>query len=468
MNAPMNIDERTALDLHAPPQSVESEQAVLGGLMIDNRALDLIVDTLREADFYRADHRTIWRAIVREIESGREADVITVYEALVAEKRADEVGGMVYLNELRENTPSAANIRAYAKRVKDTAVLRGLMSVGQQAIDAATSNRRGREVEQLVGEIELAVSGLMEDGLTGDDPPSLSETLARVCDEIQERAEHPERMSGLSTGLVALDALLDGMQPADLIILAGRPSMGKSALGFQIGQRAALAGSVVQAFSLEMPRAALVRRMLANDARADGEAMKNGTLTDRDFSNIARARERLDACALEIDDRPALTIGQMRARCRRARRKFGRLDLVIVDYLQLASPTRRTDNRAQDVGEISRGLKALAKEMGCPLIALAQINRGVENRADRRPQMSDLRDSGEIEQDADIIGLLYRDEYYYPDSEANKGLLEIDIKKNRNGSLARLTMVWLAHCTRIEDTERRYVAPKRPARDFKD
>jgi replicative DNA helicase len=289
-----------------------------------------------------------------------------------------------------------------------------------------------------------------------------------VCAEIQERAENPNRMSGLSTGLRALDDLLDGMQPADLIILAGRPSMGKSALGFQIGQRAALAGAVVEAFSMEMPRAALVKRMLANDARVDGEEMKRGTLQDADYSAIARATERLNACKLEIDDRPALTVGQMRARCRRARRKFGRLDLIIVDYLQLASPTRRTDNRAQDVGEVSRGLKALAKEMGCPLIALAQINRGVENRADRRPQMSDLRDSGEIEQDADIVGLLYRDEYYFPDNEANRGLLEIDIKKNRNGRLERLTMTWLAHCTRIEDTERRWVPPAKRGRDFQD
>jgi replicative DNA helicase len=456
----MNAAVDHNLGLAAPPQAIESEQCILGGLLMDNRALDRILERVREADFYRADHRLIWRTIVRLIEAGKPADVITVYQTLQADGLVDDAGGLQYLHDLANNTPSSANIRGYADAVRDRALLRGLMAVGQQAIEAATTRRAGRPPAEVVREVESALSLVLEAGLAGDEAtPSLVATLGEVREEIQYRMDHPEEISGLSTGLVDLDKALDGMQPADLIIVAGRSSMGKTALGFQIGQRASLQGAVVQAFSMEMPRRKLGRRMLANHAKLDGEAMKRGELNDAEMDRFEKAREQLATMKFEIDDRGNLSIGQMRARCRRTRRALGRLDLVIVDYLQLAKG--EGDNRTQEVTSISRGLKALAKEMNCPVIALAQINRGVEQRQNKRPEMSDLRESGAIEQDADIILLLYRDEVYFPDSVNNKGLIEIEIKKNRDGALHRIYGSWLEWCTRIENTDRIYREPTR-------
>jgi replicative DNA helicase len=468
MNAPLNRTEAEGLEvLAAPPASIEAEQCVLGGLMLDNRAYDLVAGRLRESDFYRSDHRTIWRAVVRLIERGQPADVVTVFDALNAEKKAEEVGGLVYLNALATNTPSAANIRSYAKIVADRAVLRGLIQVGQQAIDAAVS-RRGRDVGDIVHDIEAAVSGLVENGLNGDeDLPSLGETLVAVRDEIQQRIEAPDQFSGLATGLRDVDAALDGLQRNDLVIVGGRSSMGKTSFSMQLGQNVALKGGSVLTFSMEMSAIQLVRRMLSNLARVPADAIRCGRLDDAQMERLADAQDRLSAAKFEIDDRPALTVGQMRARARRVKRKQG-LDLIIVDYLQLGRAT--AENRTQEVSEISRGLKALAKEMRVPVIALSQLSRGVEARSDKRPMMSDLRESGAIEQDADVIIFCYRDEVYNPDT-ADRGVMELGIAKQRNGATGRVCVAWQAEFTRIEDLAVGYepaVPRSKPSRNFRE
>jgi replicative DNA helicase len=460
MNAPMDIDEREAMDLVAPPAATEAEQCVLGGLMLDNRALDLISDRLRTADFYRVDHRLIWETACKLIESGKPADVITVFEALESEKRTEEAGGIVYLNALTQNTPSAANIRGYAEAVREASVLRALLQVGHDAMQAATARRHGRSVTDLLAEVEASLAGLADSGMGADtDPPTLAETMAVVRDDLQTRMENPDQLSGLATGLEQIDEKTDGLPRGGLVIVAGRASMGKTGFAMQIAQNVALNGGIVQVFSMEMRRQELVRRMISNVGRIDGEKMKRGRLSSQEVARFEHARDQLADCKLEIDDRPALTVGQMRARARRLRRRLGKIDLVVVDYLQLA--TSRAEQREQQVSEISRGLKALARELNCPVIALSQLNRGVEQRADKRPMMSDLRESGAIEQDADLIALIYRDEYYNPDSE-DRGLMEVNIGKQRDGSVGRVMVGWCGEYTRVENSQARYVPPKAP------
>ena len=456
MNAPMPPDERDDT-LLIPPASVEAEQAVLGGLMLDNRAFDHISDLLREGDFYRADHRLIWSTAVRLIEKGAPADVITVYEALQA---AGEEVDLSYLNDLAQNTPSAANIKGYADIVKERALRRGLLQIAHDAMRAANGSHNGRTVAELVADVESSLARLAEAGYTGDtELPTMAESLAQVRTDLQARMEAPEGLSGVSTGLAQIDEKTDGLQRGDLIVVAGRASMGKTALGMQIAQNIALDGGVVQIFSMEMSRNQLVRRMVSSLMRIPGEAMKRGRLSTVEVARFEKGQEKLETCKIFIDDRSALNIMQMRARCKRQRRAAGKLDLVVVDYLQLA--TSRAEQREQQVSEISRGLKALAKEMHCPVIALSQLNRGVEQRADKRPMMSDLRESGAIEQDADVIMLLYRDEYYNPDTE-DKGLIEINIGKQRDGAVGRVLAAWHGEFTRVEDTDQRWRQPKAP------
>lgn len=449
MNAPMTHFERGALDAYAPPQSVEAEQAVLGGLLLDNRAFDLIVDAVRERDFYRADHRLIWNAIARLIDKGEPADVITVFQLLKDEGRADDTGGMEYLNDMAQNTPSAANIRGYARHVREQAMLRDLMVAGQEAVAAAVAYRREKPVEEVIAGVEATMAALLEGGASEGDLPTLGETLRTVRDKIQARIDAPEgELSGLRTGLGVLDHALDGLQGSDLIIIAGRASMGKTALAMQIGQNVALAGGVVLVFSMEMPSEQLAHRMLANLAEVPAEVMRRGRVSQEQVDAIGRAEERLASLRLVIDDRASLAVGQMRARARRVRRQHGRLDLIVVDYLQLARA--QAENRTQEVSEISRGLKAIAKEAGVPVVALSQLNRGMDARPNKRPMMGDLRESGAIEQDADVILLCYRDEYYFP-TKGEKGVMEINIAKHRNGATGMRKVGWKGEFTGVRD-----------------
>ncbi|MBL8377089.1 MAG: replicative DNA helicase [Burkholderiales bacterium] len=441
--------------LKVPPHSIEAEQSTLGGLLLDNQSWDRIGDLLRDDDFYRADHRLIWRHISRLIEKGRPADVITVFESLDAEKKADEAGGLAYLNALAQNTPSSANIRGYAQIVRDRSVLRKLL-VATDEISGLVFNRQGREVRQILDEAESRVFQIAEDGARGRAGfVEIGPLLVQVRDRVQELhdANSPD-VTGLATGFVDLDRKTSGLQPGDLVIVAGRPSMGKTAFSLNIAENVATAGGIVGVFSMEMGGAQLAMRMLGSIGRIDLHRLRTGRLDDSEFSRFATAFERLQAANLHIDETPALTALELRARARRLHRTYGKLDLIVIDYLQLMSANGQGENRATEISEISRSLKALAKELTVPVIALSQLNRSLEQRQDKRPMMSDLRESGAIEQDADVILFIYRDEVYNPDNQNAKGVAEVIIGKQRNGPIGKVELAFLGEFTKFENLAR--------------
>jgi len=459
MNAPMMPAEREALEGRLPPMAIEAEQCVLGGLMLDNRVFDLIVDVIRERDFYRADHRLMFRTIAGLLVRNQPADVITVWDALRA---AGEDFDLAYLNDLAQNTPSAANARGYATVVREKAMLREIAQACQKGLDAAMAPG-SRVAEEVAAEIDGDLARVLQDGMTGEvEQPDLSELVGEAFDKIQNRHEHKDQLSGLPTGFEQIDEATDGLQPGDVIVVAGRPSMGKTTFALNIAENVALAGGVAGVFSMEMGGTQLTMRMLSSIGHVDGHAMKRGQLQDHDFSQLVYARDKMAEMKLEIDDRPALRASQMRGKCRLWRKKHGRLDLVVIDYLQLMSGGGvRAENRNQEVSEISRSLKTLAKELNCPVIVLSQLNRGLELRADKRPTMSDLRDSGAIEQDADIILFIYRDEVYHPDSQ-DKGLAEVIFGKQRNDALTKVMLEFQGQYTRFGNSTQRWRPPKAP------
>jgi replicative DNA helicase len=442
--------------LKIPPHSIEAEQSTLGGLLLDNHAWDKIGDLLRDDDFYRADHRLIWKHISRLIEKGRPADVITVYESLDAEKLAEDVGGLSYLNALAMNTPSSANIRGYAQIVRDRSVLRRLLSATDE-ISGLVYNRQGREVRQILDEAESRVFQIAEDGARGRQGfVELGPLLTQVRDRVQELHDmNSPDVTGVPTGYIDLDRKTSGLQKGDLIIVAGRPSMGKTAFSLNIAEHVALEGGIVGVFSMEMGGTQLAMRMLGSIGRLDLHRLRTGKLDDHEFSKFATALERLQEVKLHIDETPALTSLELRARARRLHRVYGKLDLIVIDYLQLMSASGGGgENRATEISEISRSLKALAKELDVPVIALSQLNRGLEQRTDKRPMMSDLRESGAIEQDADVIMFIYRDEVYHPDNENNKGIAEVIIGKQRNGPIGKVELAFLGQYTKFENLAR--------------
>ena len=441
--------------LKIPPHSIEAEQSTLGGLLLENHAWDKIGDMLRDDDFYRADHRLIWKHISKLIERGRPADVITVYESLDADNKAEDAGGLSYLNALAQNTPSAANIRGYAQIVRDRSVLRKLLGA-TDAIAGAVYNRQGREVRQILDEAESRVFQIAEDGARGKQGfVEIGPLLAQVRDRVQELHElNSPDVTGIATGFTDLDQKTSGLQPGDLVIVAGRPSMGKTAFSLNIAENVALDGGIVGVFSMEMGGTQLAMRMLGSIGRLDLHRLRTGRLDDNEFSKFATALERLQDIKLHVDETPALTALELRARARRLHRVYGKLDLIVIDYLQLMSASSQGENRATEISEISRSLKALAKELNVPVIALSQLNRGLEQRTDKRPMMSDLRESGAIEQDADVILFIYRDEVYNPDKHENKGIAEVIIGKQRNGPIGRVELAFLGQYTKFENLAR--------------
>ena len=442
--------------LKIPPHSIEAEQSTLGGLLLDNHAWDKIGDLLREEDFYRADHRLIWKHISRLIERGKPADVITVFESLDADKRAEEAGGLAYLNALAQNTPSAANIRGYAQIVRDRSILRRLLGSTDE-IAESVYNRRGREVREILDSAESAVFKIAEDGARGRQGfIEMSSLVVQVRDRVQELHDlNSPDVTGLATGFTDLDQKTSGFQPGDLIIVAGRPSMGKTAFSLNIAENVALEGGIVGVFSMEMGGTQLAMRMLGSIGRIDLHKLRTGKLNDAEFSKFATALERLQEVKLHVDETPALMALELRARARRLHRLYGKLDLIVIDYLQLMSGSSNaaSENRATEISEISRSLKALAKELQVPVVALSQLNRSLESRTDKRPMMSDLRESGAIEQDADVILFIYRDEVYNPDSQ-DKGTAEIIIGKQRNGPIGRVQLAFLGEYTKFENLAR--------------
>ncbi|WP_205186145.1 replicative DNA helicase [Burkholderia sp. LMG 13014] len=450
MNAPQDPQIES---LKVPPHSVEAEQSVLGGLLLDNAAWDRIADFLSQGDFYRYDHRIIYEHIGRLIASTRPADVVTVYEALTTSGKADDVGGLAYLNALAQNTPSAANIRRYAEIVRDRAVLRRLVSVADE-ISADAFNPQGKEVRQLLDEAESKVFSIAEDGARGNQGfleigPLLTQVVERI-DTLYHTA-NPSDVTGTPTGFVDLDRMTSGMHGGELIIVAGRPSMGKTAFSMNIGEYVAVEyGLPVAVFSMEMPGTQLVMRMLGSIGRLDQHRMRTGRLTDEDWPKLTHAVQKMSEAQLFIDETGGLNPMELRSRARRLARQCGKLGLIIVDYLQLMSGSSQGENRATEISEISRSLKSLAKELDVPVIALSQLNRGLEQRPNKRPVMSDLRESGAIEQDADVILFIYRDEVYNPDSP-DKGTAEIIIGKQRNGPIGPVRLTFLGQYTKFDN-----------------
>jgi replicative DNA helicase len=439
--------------LKVPPHSVEAEQSVLGGLLLDNTAWDKIADLIAEADFYRGDHRLIYRHIVKLIEQSRPADVVTVAESLESTKDLQSIGGIPYLSALASSTPSAANIRRYAEIVRERAVLRKLAEVAADIADSAYSPM-GRDAAQILDEAESKVFEIAEQGARGkqgfqDMPPLLTQVVERI-DMLYNRGGDSD-VTGVPTGFVDLDRMTSGLQAGDLVIIAGRPAMGKTSLAMNIAEHAALhAGLPVGVFSMEMAGTQLVMRMLGSVGKLDQHKLRTGRLHDEDWTRLTHAVGKLNEAPIHVDETPALNPLELRARARRLHRQYKKLGLIVVDYLQLMSAASQGENRATELSEISRSMKGLAKELGCPVIALSQLNRSLEQRPNKRPVMSDLRESGAIEQDADLILFIYRDEVYNPETP-DKGIAEVIIGKQRNGPIGTVRLTFLGEYTRFEN-----------------
>lgn len=454
-DTPRRPQEDEVARLRIPPHSIEAEQSVLGGLLIDNGAWDRAGDLLTDSDFYRYEHRLIYAAIGQLINASKPADVITVFEQLQSLGKAEECGGLTYLNALAQSVPSAANLRRYAEIVRERAVLRKLVSASDE-IATAAFNPQGRPVSQILDEAEGRIFQIGEEGNRGKQGfHSMDSLVVQLLDRVQELAENgAEDVTGVRTGFYDLDRMTSGLQPGDLIVLAARPSMGKTAFALNIGEHVAVTeGLPVVVFSMEMGAAQLALRVVGSLGRIDQSHLRTGNLRDDEWSRLSEAVEKLRNASIFIDETPGLTPGELRARARRQARQCGQLGLIIIDYLQLMSGSGggSEENRATVLGEISRGLKALAKELRCPVIALSQLNRSVETRTDKRPMMSDLRESGAIEQDADVIMFIYRDEYYTKDACKEPGVAEIIIGKQRNGPVGTVKLTFLKPLTKFEN-----------------
>ena len=438
--------------LRVPPHSIEAESSVLGGLLLDNGAWDRVGDLVSDSDFYRLEHQLIYAAIAALINGNKPADVITVFEQLSSQGKAEQVGGLSYLNALAQYVPSAANIRRYAEIVRERAILRKLISASD---DIATKafNPKGRAVATILDEAEQKIFHIGEEGSRMKQGfQSMESLVVNLLDRVEEMANNPNDITGVPTGFVDLDRMTSGLQAGDLVVLAARPSMGKTAFAINIAEHVALnEGLPVAVFSMEMGAAQLAVRIVGSIGRINQGHLRTGKLSDDEWPRLTEAIEKLRNVSLHIDETAGLTPSELRANARRLARQCGKLGLIVVDYLQLMSGSQSDgENRATELGEISRGLKMLAKELQCPVIALSQLNRSVEQRTDKRPMMSDLRESGAIEQDADIIMFIYRDEYYTKDACKEPGVAEIIIGKQRNGPTGVVKLTFLNTLTRFE------------------
>ncbi len=446
-----SADQQVA-QLRVPPHSIEAESSVLGGLLLDNGAWDRVGDLLVDGDFYRHEHQLVYAAIGALVNASKPADVITVFEHLQNQGHAESVGGLGYLNSLAQYVPSASNIRRYAEIVRERAILRKLVSASDE-IATQAFNPKGKPVDKILDEAEQKIFNIGEEGSRMKQGfQSMDSLVVELLDRVQEMADNPNDITGVPTGFHDLDRMTSGLQPGDLVVLAARPSMGKTAFAINIAEHVALhEGLPVAVFSMEMGASQLAVRIVGSIGRVDQGHLRTGKLTDEEWPRLTEAIERLRTVSLHIDETPGLTPSELRANSRRLARQCGKLGLIVVDYLQLMSGSSGSDgdNRATELGEISRGLKMLAKELQCPVIALSQLNRGVEQRTDKRPMMSDLRESGAIEQDADIIMFIYRDDYYNKDSK-DPGVAEIIIGKQRNGPTGTVRLAFLKPLTRFE------------------
>jgi len=444
------LGKEKMLDLLAqrlPPQSLEAEVSVLGGILLENEALNRVLEVIQEGDFYRESHRKIFAAILQLYERNEPADLITLSEVLKKREEFEAVGGIEYLNSLVNSVPTAANITYYAKIVKEKSILRKLINRATEIISQGYGS--SGDVDEFLDRAERSIFEISEDRIRPSFYP-IKDIIKSSFKMIEKLYEKRQLITGVPTGFAKLDELTSGLQPAELIIVAGRPSMGKTAFALNIAQHAAIEAQVPAAvFSLEMAKEQLALRMLCSEAKVDAHRLRGGFLSESDWPKLTRAAGNLSEAPIFIDDTPGLTALEMRAKSRRLKKEHN-LGLVIVDYLQLMRGRPDSDTREQEISDISRSLKSLAKELNVPVIALSQLNRRVEERGDRRPQLSDLRESGAIEQDADVIIFLYRDEVYSK-SEDNKGKAEIIIGKQRNGPTDKFELVFLDKYTCFEN-----------------
>ena len=451
----MESDSKTS-NLRLPPHSLEAEQSVLGGLMLDSSRADEVIDVLVADDFYRKDHRLIFSAIYGLTNESMPADVITVQEYLDNSGELETAGGLIYLDELTRNTPSATNIAAYAKIVREHSILRRLLSTVNE-IGQTVYQPEGRTPYEVLDNAEQRIYEISDSGAKrGSGFVAARALMKDAVTSIEKLFKNNSEITGLATGFTDLDKLTTGLQKSDLIIVAGRPSMGKTSLAMNLAENAALdSNAAVAIFSMEMSGEQLIRRMLTSLGRIDAQRVRTGKLNDDDWSRLTSAINLLDKTRVYIDDTPGLTPSEIRSRCRRlAAQNDGKLGLVIIDYLQLMSMGGSSENRATELSAITRALKGLAKEVNVPVIALSQLNRSLEQRNDKRPVMSDLRESGSIEQDADLIMFIYRDEVYNDETD-DKGIAEIIVSKQRNGPIGTVKLTFLGQYTKFEN----YVDP---------
>ena len=440
--------------LKVPPHSIEAEQSVLGGLLLDNGAADRIADFLSGDHFYSDAHRLLYNAIMQLIGDNKPADVVTVAEALGSINKLDYVGGMSYLAALVENVPTAANIRRYAEIVHERAILRRLAAAGGEIAESAF-HPLGRSVREILDQAETKVFEIAEHGARGqqgfqDIRPLLTQVVERI--EFLYNRDNPSDVTGIATGFTDLDRMTSGLQEGDLIVIAGRPSMGKTSLALNIAEHIALVLKMpVAIFSMEMGATQLAMRLMGSVGRLDQQKIRTGRLTNDDWERLSGALGKLNDAPIHIDETPAMNALEVRARARRLARQYGgKLGAIVVDYLQLMQAVSDGENRATEISEISRSMKALAKELKVPVLALSQLNRSLEQRPNKRPVMSDLRESGAIEQDADVILFIYREEVYNPDTQ-EKGVAEIIIGKQRNGPIGMVRLAFLGENTRFEN-----------------
>jgi replicative DNA helicase len=430
-----------------PPQNLEAESSVLGGILLENDAINVVLESLRAEDFYRESHRKIFRAMIELSDRSEPVDIITLSEVLKNRGELEAVGGSAYLASLNDFVPTAANISYYARIVREKAILRYLINA---ATDIATKGFEGQgNVEELLDSAEKAIFDITEQRIKSSFV-KVGDMMKDSIKMVEKLFERKTMITGVPTGFKDLDSKTAGLQPGDLIIVAARPGMGKTAFSLNIASHAAFAGHGVAIFSLEMAREQLALRLLCSEARVDNSKVRTGYLSDRDFPKLATAAGKLHDALIYIDDTPAISVLELRAKARRmARDRDKKLSLIIVDYLQLMRGSGAAQNREQEISEISRSLKALAKELNVPVLAISQLNRRVEDRNDKTPQLSDLRESGAIEQDADVIAFIYREAAYNPKSDDNTAT--ITIAKQRNGPIGDLNLTFLREFTRFED-----------------
>ncbi|MDS0527910.1 replicative DNA helicase [Clostridium sp. SHJSY1] len=426
------------------PHSIEAEQSVIGSMIIDKNAIAEVTGKLVENDFYREGHKIIYKAIFEMFKEDMAVDLVTLLEYLKSNDQLENAGGVTYITEVSSSVPTTANLSSYIKIVEDKSLLRKLIKASTKIIEDSY-NKQG-EVEAVLDQAEKKIFDIAEKKTTNDFE-SLSVVLERGFIEIERLFNNKGEVTGVSSGIKDLDEKTSGFQKGDMVLIAARPSMGKTTFALNIAEHAALrSGKSVVIFSLEMPKQQLAYKLLCSEANVDMLSLRTGELDDRDWENIARATGPLSKAKIYIDDTAGVSVMEMRSKCRRIKMEHG-IDLILIDYLQLMSGSS-TENRQQEVSEISRSIKALAKEMECPVIALSQLSRAPEQRADHRPMLSDLRESGSIEQDADVVMFLYRDEYYNKESD-DKGVAECIIAKQRNGPVGTVKMAWLGQYSKF-------------------